>query len=55
VQRGFSDSNPVTLEENNNPGGAPTVEKGLPPDAQDDQSAASQGNEAAPKAKVKKR
>ncbi len=40
VQRGFSDSNPVTLEENSNTGGAPIVEKGLPPDAQNDQNEA---------------
>jgi hypothetical protein len=38
IQRGFSDSNPVTLEEKT--GGPPTVERGLPPDAIDDQNAA---------------
>jgi len=40
VQKGFSDSNPVILEENQG-SGAPTVEKGLPPEALDDQNAAS--------------
>ncbi|MBL8957976.1 MAG: hypothetical protein JNK82_44795 [Myxococcaceae bacterium] len=40
IQRGFSDSNPVTLEENNNSGGGIVVEKGLPPDAQNDQAEA---------------
>jgi hypothetical protein len=41
IQRGFSDNNPVTLEEKTNAGGAPVVvEKGLPPDAQNDQAEA---------------
>jgi hypothetical protein len=41
IQRGFNDNNPVTLEERPAAGGAPSVEKGLPPDAIDDQNAAS--------------
>lgn len=41
VQKGFSDSNPVMLEETNSGNGAPVVEKGLPQDAQDDQAQAS--------------
>ena len=50
VQHGFSDSNPVVLEEKQ--GGAPTVEKGLPQDYQDEQSSAAALNEgpAAPAA-----
>lgn len=48
VQKGFSDSNPVILEENQG-NGAPTVEKGLPPEALDDQNAAS-GTDKADKA-----
>lgn len=40
IQRGFSDSNPVTLEENQGQEGAPVVEKGLPPEAQQDQQEA---------------
>jgi hypothetical protein len=39
IQRGFNDSNPVTLEEKTKDG-APVVEKGLPQDAQDDYNAA---------------
>jgi hypothetical protein len=38
IQRGFSDTNPVVLEEK--AGGSPVVEKGLPQDYKDDQSAA---------------
>jgi hypothetical protein len=45
IQRGFNENNPVTLEEKpQNTNGAPVVEKGLPPDAQQDQSEASGGN-----------
>ena len=51
VQRGFSDTNPVTLEENSG-NGAPVVEKGLPPDAIDDQQQAASQDTAA---KSKKR
>lgn len=40
IQRGFSNDNPVTLEEKANSGGAPVVEKGLPPEAQNDQNEA---------------
>jgi hypothetical protein len=39
IQRGFNDANPVTLEEKTS-NGAPVVEKGLPPEAQDDIAAA---------------
>jgi hypothetical protein len=56
VQRGFSDSNPVVLEEKAQGNGPPVVEKGLPPDAIDDQNAASGGSyddSAAPAAKSK--
>jgi hypothetical protein len=42
IQRGFNDANPVTLEEKQG-NGAPVVEKGLPPEAQDDYNAASGG------------
>ncbi|MBK7859538.1 MAG: hypothetical protein IPJ65_13160 [Archangiaceae bacterium] len=41
VQRGFSDDHPVTLEEKPAAAGQPTVERGLPPEAVDDQNAAS--------------
>ena len=45
IQRGFNENNPVTLEEKpQNSNGAPVVEKGLPPDAQQDQNEASGGN-----------
>jgi hypothetical protein len=42
VQRGFSDSNPVVVEEAK--GGVPVVEKGLPAEAIADQEAASGGS-----------
>ena len=38
IQRGFNENNPVILEEK--PGAAPIVEKGLPKDYTDDQTAA---------------
>lgn len=38
IQRGFNDNSPVVLEEK--PGAAPAVEKGLPKDYADDQTAA---------------
>lgn len=46
IQRGFNENNPVTLEEKpaGGSGGAPVVEKGLPPDAQSDQAEASGGS-----------
>ena len=50
IQRGFNDSNPVVLEEK--PGAAPVVEKGLPQDYKDDQTAAGMtdsSSQAAPK------
>jgi hypothetical protein len=40
IQKGFNDKNPVILEDKQNTG-SPTVEKGLPPDAVEDQNAAS--------------
>jgi len=59
IQRGFNDNNPVMLEENNASGGAPVVEKGLPPDAQNDQNEAAGmgtgGEPAAPKKGGKKK
>lgn len=41
IQRGFNENNPVMLEDNQAAGGQPVVEKGLPPEAQSDQSEAS--------------
>ena len=41
VQRGVSDDNPVTLDEKPNEDGVVPVEKGLPPEAQQEQDAAS--------------
>ena len=40
VQRGFSNENPVTLEDKAAGGDGVVVEKGLPPDAMNDQSSA---------------
>jgi hypothetical protein len=40
IQKGFNDKNPVILEDKQNTA-TPTVEKGLPPDAVEDQNAAS--------------
>jgi hypothetical protein len=45
VQKGFSDNNPVTMEEKD--GDGPTVEHGLPPEAANDQAEA--GGSDAPK------
>ncbi len=42
VQKGFSDENPVTLEEKEVEGGAVAVEKGLPSETNQDQEAASE-------------
>jgi hypothetical protein len=42
VQRGFSDEEPVTLEEKQNENGEVSVEKSLPPDVANDQSLASE-------------
>ena len=42
VQRGFSDEEPVTLEEKENEDGQVSVEKSLPPDVAADQAAASE-------------
>ncbi|MDP1826915.1 MAG: hypothetical protein Q8L48_26820 [Archangium sp.] len=41
VQRGVSDENPVTLDEKPNEDGTVAVEKGLPPEAQQEQDLAS--------------
>ena len=46
VQRGFSDTNPVTLEDNQSPN-TPVVERGLPPEAQSDQNEANGANTGA--------
>lgn len=61
VQRGVSDENPVTLDEKPNEEGAVPVEKGLPPEAQQELNAAGQeggsygapAEEARPKSKGK--
>jgi hypothetical protein len=55
IQRGFSDTNPVTLEDKGNGSGGPVVERGLPQDAQDDYNAAgaAKGDESAPEPKSK--
>jgi len=44
IQRGFSDQNPVTLEEKKAGAGGIVVEHGLPPEAEADQAAAAAGN-----------
>lgn len=46
VQRGVSDANPVVVEESPD-GETPTIERGLPPDAQTDQAAANDSDRAA--------
>jgi hypothetical protein len=53
IQRGFSEDNPVTVEQNGE-SGPPAVENGLPQEALDDQAAASNADPSgAPKTKGK--